>query len=256
MFEEKLRIRNYYSEELDVLIQGNMHSKKLIIFVHGFGTNKHEGFGLFDDISKELLEDYLVVRYDCSGFGKSQGDTINFSIQKGAQDFNCILNYIRLNYQNFEYYVIAHSMGMYFSTMFLPLDIKQFIFTGIPNINSKLLKEKLISRIINSGGKYYESGISIYKRSSGEIQKFSKDFFNSFDNFNCVNNIKYLVNDGHCNNNVIMFRPLQDEIVTNEEFDLFKEILDRNFIELNGDHNFSNGNDRVMLIKHINNILL
>lgn len=254
VMKTNLKIKNFYSEELDVEILGNKYSNKILIMVHGFGTNKHEGFNLFDDIAKEFLDSYLIIRYDCSGFGKSQGTTLDFSIQKGAEDFNVILNYTRKHYFNFEISILAHSMGLYFSTMFLPLDIKQFIFTGIPNINSQELKNALINRIKNSGGKFNENGISTYKRSSGATQEFGSNFFKSFDNFSCINNISYLINKNkevNIKNNIVMFRPIQDEIVKQNNFELFIKLLNEQFIELNGDHNFTNIDDRKELIKQI-----
>jgi len=39
----KTKIKNVFGENLDILIEGNSNSKDIIIFVHGYGTDKDEG---------------------------------------------------------------------------------------------------------------------------------------------------------------------------------------------------------------------
>ena len=244
-----LKVPNIFGEQLDVVIQGKENSNSIIIFVHGFGTDKNEGLNFFEDIAQELQQDHLILRYDGSGFGKSEGNTKTFSVAKGIQDFHSILNYVREKYPNFKKQIIAHSMGMYYVVAHFPLDISLCLFTGLPNTKGEELKKALITRIQNSGGKYIEEGISTYKRSSGLIQEFSSDFFKSLEHFDGLKNISYVILEKK--KKIKMFKPLQDEIVTHSDFSAFKELLKDNFIELNGDHNFSNKDDREVLIGHL-----
>ena len=43
----KKRIKNIFGEDLDVLIEGNANSKRILLFVHGYGTDKDEGVRFF-----------------------------------------------------------------------------------------------------------------------------------------------------------------------------------------------------------------
>ncbi len=251
----KLKIKNLYSEYLDTEIFGNQNSNKIIIMVHEFGTDKHEGFNLFDDICDKIKDDFLIIRYDCSGFGNSQGETNDFTIDKGSEDFKIIIDYVNSNYSKFDKYVIAHSMGLYFTTINPLINIKKFIFTGLPNMNPIILKKSLINRIINSGGVYNETGISTYVRSSGKIQQFSSNFFDSFDNINPIDNLKILFNDK--SKEVHLFKPDKDEIVIEDNINLIeKEIAYCNKTKnslsiISGNHNFTSKNNRDELIRLI-----
>lgn len=62
--EKELKIKNIFGEKLDVLIEGNEQTDEIIIFVHGFGTDKNEGAGSFFDAAEYFKKNYLTVRFD------------------------------------------------------------------------------------------------------------------------------------------------------------------------------------------------
>ena len=41
------KIKNIFGEELDILVEGNTNSENVIIFVHGYGTDKTRGHSFF-----------------------------------------------------------------------------------------------------------------------------------------------------------------------------------------------------------------
>ncbi len=76
------RIKNKYKEELDTLVEGNENANTTIVFVHEFGTQKDESYGYFVDIAKALHSNYRTVRFDFSGYGKSQGKQEDANYEK------------------------------------------------------------------------------------------------------------------------------------------------------------------------------
>ena len=240
-------IRNELNEKLDVVIEGNSKSKISIIFVHGFGTNKDEGTKLFVDISRALKERYRIIRFDFSGYGKSEGKQEDASIVKNAEDLKAVLKYVRSTYDD-KLYLIAHSMGNLAVLMLSPDDIAKTIFTGIPNPDTKYQLDNLRSKILSrKGGIVNESGISIYPRTTGELQKVGPVFWQSLKDFDPLVAIKKY----SLKANLIVFRPLQDEVISGVGMEEYSKIKSLKYVKLNGDHSFTNHADRENLIKKI-----
>jgi pimeloyl-ACP methyl ester carboxylesterase len=114
------QIKNNGDEELDTLVEGNENSHTTIIFVHGFGTQKDESYGYFIDVAKALHSNYRTVRFDFSGYGKSQGKQVDVNYKKHAEDLKIILDWTKEKFGG-KIYIIAQSMGC-FVTAFLSPD--------------------------------------------------------------------------------------------------------------------------------------
>ena len=95
-------IYNSHHEKLDSLVEGDEKSSVTIVMVHGLGTDKHETAGLFDDIATALIDKYRVLRFDFSGFGKSEGKTEEFDYHKHADDLKAVLEYVKQTYKRSE----------------------------------------------------------------------------------------------------------------------------------------------------------
>src|SRR3990167_11225559 len=67
------QIINPYGERLDALVEERDRASATVIFVHGFGTDKHESDRYFDDLSFGLQKNFRIVRFDLSACGKSDG---------------------------------------------------------------------------------------------------------------------------------------------------------------------------------------
>lgn len=247
----KLKIKNIFGEELDVLVEGNKNSKDILIFVHGYGTDKNEGFASFLDLSKYLRDKYLILRFDLSGYGKSDGRDSEFQFQKAAGDVDSIIRYSRKKYKSKRINIIAHSLGTFIVGLLSPYQINKIIFTSIPNSNSDFVINQLQNRIKKSGGVVNERGVTIYPRSSGAVQKMGKDFWRTFRNFDPI---EYF-SDLNKKTNLIIFKPIQDEVLENRYFDEYKKISNIKYVEINGNHNFQQEKDRNELFKKIRHFL-
>jgi len=230
----KTKIKNIFGEKLDILVEGNTQSKDVIIFVHGFGTDKDEGFASYLDLAKYLKNDYLLIRFDLSGFGKSKGKDYDFQFQKAAGDVDSIIRYIREKYPGININIIAHSLGTFTVSILSPNGIKKIIFTSIVNTNTQFVIEELEKRILSHGGKVNKNGITTYPRSHGGVQRIGKDFWKTLKNFDPPEYIRILGDK----TDLIVFKPKQDDILSNKYFDKYKRIKNIQYVEVDGDHNF------------------
>ena len=248
----KKKIKNIFGESLDTLIEGNIKSNKVLIFVHGFGTDKNEGFATFLDLAKYLKNDFITIRFDLSGYGESEGKDYEFQFQKAAGDVDSIIRYARKNFPGKEIFIIAHSIGTFVVSVLSPYMIKKIVFTSIPNSNINFIINELKKKIISKGGKIDEKNKTIYSRSSGATQKIGKDFWRTLRNFDPIESIKELGDK----TKLKIFKPLSDDVLKNKYFDEYKKIKNIEYLEIEGDHNFKKEEERINLFKNIKSFFL
>lgn len=245
--ESSLKINNKQGERLDVLVEGNESSEVTIVFVHGFGVDKHETAGFFDDIAGALKDKFRVVRFDFSGCGKSEGKSEDMDYKKQASDLATVIEYVRKEYKG-KIYILAQSMGTFVTALLSPDGIEKTVFIGIPNNNTDYMIERLIKRFANRpGGKFDEKGISLMPRSTGIIQKIGPGFWSVLRSFKPAEAVEQYSKK----TKLIIFKPKQDEVVGDEFMDEYKKIKPLKYVELDGDHSWKNKEDRERLLGKI-----
>lgn len=244
-------IKNIFGENLDILVEGNAQSKDVIIFVHGYGTDKDEGFASFLDLADYLKNDYLLIRFDLSGYGKSEGKDSEFQLQKAAGDVDSIIRYVRKNYPGKNINIIAHSLGTFVVSLLSPHGIKKTILTSIVNSNTQFVLDELEKRILSKGGIVDKNGITMYPRTKGRVQLIGKDFWKTLGNLNPVERITELGDK----TDVIIFKPKQDDVLADRYFDEYKRIQNVQYVEVDGDHNFKDPIQRKKLFMRIKKFL-
>lgn len=240
-------VLNPSNEKLDVFIEGNDASTITVIMAHGLGVDKHETGGMFDDVAKALGDSYRVVRFDFSGFGKSEGRTEEFDYHKHAADLDSIIRYVNKTYGG-TLYLIAQSMGTFVTSLLNPKGIKKTIFTGIPNSDTKYITNRLIQRFTSKPGAHIDlMGISLIPRSSGAIQKFGPQFWKTLAEFSPVNAVTEFAKQ----TDLLIIHPQQDDVVGLEFQKEYDSIPHVKIEWINGDHSFKNPQDRLNLIVRI-----
>lgn len=249
--EDHFRIRNKSDEQIDVLVEGNPNAETTVVFVHGFGTDRNEGYNIFVDMSEALQGKFRIVRFDFPGYGKSGGRQEDVDYNKQARDLETILNWVRKIYGD-KISIVAHSMGTFVVSLLSPENIGKTIFSAIPNANTDYLISFLQNRINSKpGGVVDKDGISLYPRSSGEMQKVGLSFWKVLRAFDLAK----AVADYAKRSNLLIIHPLQDEIVGNKHLDAYKVIPETEYMELDGDHNYSKRKDREGVIEIIQKFL-
>lgn len=247
MIYQKLHITNIFGEKLDLLLQGNEESNQILIFVHGFGTDKDEGFASFLDCAEFLQDDFLEIRFDLSGYGDSEGEEEEFQFQKAAGDVDSVIRFARKMYPNKEINIVAHSLGTFIIGLLSPYFIRKIIFTSVPNSNINFVSEQIEKRIISKGGTVNKKGVTIYPRTKGKVQKVGKDYWSTLETFQPLEFFEEL----GAKTDLIIYKPLQDEVLENKYYEEYASLKNLQYVKVDGDHNFKKPADR----KHLFNLI-
>lgn len=243
----KPNIQNNNGEKLDTWVEFSEETiKATVVMVHGFGTNKHETAGYFDDVSVALVNNgYRVVRFDFSGYGRSEGGQEDACYSKHRTDLSCIINYVRANYPE-PVHVFAQSMGCFVTALTSPDNIEKTIMTGIPNADINIIVERFVSRFgSRPGSKLDFDGISLLPRSTGEVQKIGPQFWKDIKNLYPLN----VIGDFAKKTKLLVVSWNSDEILGKETIDSYDTIKELNHIWLDGDHSVTDPIDREKFIK-------
>ncbi len=243
----KLVLTNILGEKIDVIKEGSSRPKAVNVYVHGYGTDKDEGFASFLDLSKFFSDEYINYRFDLTGYGQSGGKDYEFSFFKATTDVKTVLIKAHSDFPNLPVNIFAHSMGTFVTLLTLPLGVKKIVFTSIVNSNTQFVSKWLEKRILSKGGLVDKNGISIYPRSKGGIQRIGPDFWRVLENFDPVSYLKELARFIP----VAIFKPKNDEILPNKYFEAYQNIPNVYYQEIAGDHNFKNPNHRLHLFEKI-----
>jgi pimeloyl-ACP methyl ester carboxylesterase len=251
MVNKSIRIKNEYDEELDVLIEGNFNGKAVVVLAHGWGADKNETANLFVDISQALQDKFLVVRFDFSGYGQSQGKQEEASIIKYVGDLGCVLEWARKEFKK-SIYIYAHSMGTMVTSLLSPDNIEKVILGVAPSSNSEHLIKCFKKRIESKGGSFNPEGISIYPRTSGQVHKIGSVFWQSLRQLKSLELVAELAKK----TDLLMIRAKQDEIIGDQFLNEYKEITGVKYLEINGNHSFTEFAERESLLREIRNFFL
>jgi len=240
-------IFNSHYEKLDSLVEGNDKSPITIVMVHGLGTDKHETAGLFDDIAIALINKYRVLRFDFSGFGKSEGKMEDFDYIKHANDLKSVLSFVKKTYDQ-TVYIIAQSMGCFVTSLLNPQGVTKTVFMGIPNSNTEYIIDRFTKRFTaKPGGIVNFEGISLVPRSTGVIQRIGPTFWKILREFKPIQ----AVGEFSKHTNLLIIHPKQDDVVGTELFEGYAAIPNISIEHINGDHSFKKPEDRSILIERI-----
>ena len=103
---KEIFLENSRKEKLSGVLFVPQKYKRGIIISHGFGGNKDGFLGIGERLSKE---DYLVLVYDFSGHGYSEGDFKKTSIPGLLDDLECAIKFMEGYTKNIL--LIGHSIG-------------------------------------------------------------------------------------------------------------------------------------------------
>ena len=245
--ESNIRIKNKFGDELDTLVEGNQESGTTIILVHGFGVDKNESFNYFTDFSLALKDKFRIMRFDFSGYGKSTGKQEDVNYQKQAGDLNCVIEYVKTNFPG-KIFLLAHSMGAFVTSLLSPDGVERAVLTGIPNSNTNYIIERLKNRIgCREGASVDTEGITIYPRTSGEIQKIGASFWKSLRDFDPIKSVSRFSKK----TSLLVIHFTADNVVGSEYMEEYNSIPNIKILWLPGDHSARKSEDREVVIKTI-----
>lgn len=241
-----MKLPNAFGELLDVVVEGNIDAETTILFVHGFGSNKNETGNYFVDVAQELGKRHRIVRFDFAGYGESEGKQENVTILRQVEDLKAVLDFVKQAAPG-KIFIFAHSMGALVTSLLCPNGIDRAVFTGIPNSDLTLHKRNLERAIASRpGGILNIEGVSIYPRSTGEVQKIGPAYWTVLGTLSPL----VMLMKFRLKTNLTIIHPAQDEIVGSEGMEKYQD-RHINYLELPGSHNFAKPEDRANLINKV-----
>lgn len=244
---QQIMLSTPFEYRLSVWVEGNDTANHTVVLVHGFGTNKHETAGYFDDLVAALGRKYRVVRFDFAGLGESEGTLSTMTYERQAEELRVVLEWVRLQFPG-QISIVAQSMGCFITALCNPDGVERAVFTGIPNIHT----DRIVDRIAQRFAKKPESvvdiqGVSKILRSSGEMQTIHRDFWQSILRFKPLET----VNTFATKTKLLIIHPNQDDVVGTDDLDGYSELARVTVKHLDGDHSYTNPKDREKLITEI-----
>lgn len=245
--EKNIQIKNNYRESLDTLVEGREGSDTTVIFVHGFGVDKNESFGYFTDTAAALRDIFRIVRFDFSGYGKSEGKQGDVNYQKQSEDLNSVIEYVKTNFPG-KIFLVAHSMGSFVTSLLSPNGIERSVLSGVPNSNTSYVIGRLKRRIGSRAGAVVNiDGLTIYPRTSGEVQKIGPSFWRVLKEFKPVEAVGGFARK----TKLLIIHFKQDGVLGTEHLSEYAGIQGAKILWLPGNHSVTRGEDRKAVIKAI-----
>lgn len=241
-------IKNDLNEALDTWVEWEESepTKASVVMVHGFGTDKHETAGYFDDVASALvLNHFRVVRFDFSGYGASEGLQRDACYSKHIEDLNAVISYTSKTFSD-PIYIFAQSMGCFVTALTSPTNIVKTVMTGIPNADPKIIIDRVISRFGSRPGAILNmEGISYLPRSTGKTQEIGPQFWVDISRIKPIETVRNYARQTE----LLVVSWNNDEIIGKETMDLYDTVKELKHLWLNGNHSVNNPIDRQHFIK-------
>lgn len=239
-------VRNSNREMIETRVEGASlgSASTVLVLIHGFGTNLHER-GLFDDLSAELQTRFpslAIVRFSWSGFGKSEGNQEETTLQKVSDDFGAVLSRVFEDKLKFSSVVVAgFSMGnIVISNVLASLDYKvdKVINISPADFNSGA---QGFQKWLSHRGSRLEDDILVIPRTDGTVTRIHRRFWDTMDAIGYRGCIEKVLSRFPST----LIRATDDQVVDNSEF---KSLNFSKVIELSGGHNFSSQEGRAQFL--------
>lgn len=242
---QKIFLPTPFGYDLSVWIEGAEHTTQTVILVHGFAANKHEARGFFDDLTAKLGQTMRVVRFDFGGLGESGGDLLELSYEREAAELAVVIEHVRRGFGG-ELSILAHSMGCFITARLSPNGISKTILTGIPNIHTERIVERISRRYQGRPGSTVDlAGISTIQRTNGDIKQIGPGFWQSILRFKPLEAVAALA----AKTQLLVIHPAQDDVVGIDDIGGYSQIAGVTARYLDGDHSFSKAENREKMME-------
>ncbi len=237
---QQLMLPTPFDYRLSVWVEGVKTATHTVVLVHGFGTNKHETAGYFDDLVEVLGRSYRVVRFDFAGLGDSEGTLSTMTYERQAEELRVVLEWVRQQFPG-QISIVAQSMGCFITALCCPDGIEQTVFTGIPNIHTERIVDRIAQRFAKKTGSTVNiQGVSKILRSSGELQTIHSDFWQSILRFKPLETVGAYA----AKTKLLIIHPNQDDVVGTDDLDGYSKLDGVTVKHLDGDHSYTKVEDR------------
>lgn len=227
--------------------EGNLDSKRAIVFSHGFGVRRDSN-NMFTDISNVLKNDYLIIKFDYNEINEEENTNFIYPYSTQAKMLATVISYTKNSLEQKEISLIGHSAGCVVIGLTDPKEISKIILLAPPVESLHINLEKQFN--IRKGAILNKNNQSYLPRTDGSTSIIPAEFWSEILTLKPLE----LFNKFSKLRDVTVIRALEDEII-NDSYELIKNIPAINYLELHGDHNFSNS-ARLELLETLSSELL
>jgi pimeloyl-ACP methyl ester carboxylesterase len=128
---------NNRGAHMPVLVQGNMDSDVLVIFLHG-GPGGNAVTASYLPVFQELGQDYMMAYWDQRGSGLAQGNPYesSYNLDTFVEDLDFLVHTCKGRYDNPKIFLYGISWGGALGCAYLSTDTLQNNITGFINMDS------------------------------------------------------------------------------------------------------------------------
>jgi pimeloyl-ACP methyl ester carboxylesterase len=211
--------------------EGNQDAKRLVIFAHGFGV-KRNSWGMFNEIGDMLKERSMVVRFDFNQINTQENATHVVPCSLQSRMLDQVIDKFTLLFSPENTSLIAHSMGCVVAGLLQPKNIQKTVLLAPPTTSPyKRLVEYFSKR---PGSRIDENKESVIERSDGSWTYIPSEFWSEIKTIEP----QELYNNHFAKTNLYAVKPLQDQVIINEDYSDLKRLLNEKYIEIEGSHDF------------------
>ncbi len=241
--QQKVKFKNKNRESLaGVLHVPNAEKPPAIVMASGFSSDKNES-GLFSKTAQSLCSNgFLVLRFDFSGSGESEGNFVETTISKEAGDLESAIEFIKTqNIKKEKIGLIGSSLGGVICFLSCSLEIKAIAINSTP-LN---LKEAFASALGKNEIKKLESHGTLQLSEDWGNHIMGKALWEECKSLNIANKVKNIM----CP--LLIIQGSKDhDISINWSKEIFKLANEPKKLELieDGDHIFSKPKPRKQFV--------
>jgi len=227
---------------------GNETSGRVVIFSHGFGVRR-DSRGMFTQLGSVLESDFLVVRFDYDSIDQERKKNFVHPYHVQTIILDKVIAFISQTFFHPEINIVAHSQGCFIVGLAQLPHIHRVILNSSPTASPyERVVERLQQR--NPTG-YKQSGVNVFPRSDGSTTYFDAEFWPEMKAIRPTELYTQLANI----TDLWFIRALNDEIVTDGQYDALRRNANLHYLEIPGNHNFSDDGDRKNWLVTIKSIL-
>ena len=211
--------------------EGDEDSRRLVIFSHGFGV-KRDSWGMFNEIGDTLKDGSLVVRFDYNRISIEENATHVLPCSMQSQMLAQVIDHFNSLFSPTSKTIIAHSMGCVVTGLLQPNKIEKILLLAPPITSPyQRLKDYFSKR---HGSRIDETQESVIERSDGSWTYIPPEFWPEIQATSPYELYKHLMTK----TDLYAIRPLQDQVITSEDYSGLKQLLKGSYREIEGSHDF------------------
>lgn len=251
MLDEELRTITNSGVQVIGRLVGDETGDRLLICSHGFGV-KSDSRGIFSTVNEAFKDHFLGVGFNYVSVDDFTGSTYVYEFSKQVEKLRTVIEKVQDKFGKKRITIIGHSQGCLIPSLMLeetPIELEKLIYLS-PSPTADLVKKMTSYWGKRVGANIDIHGLSTFVRSDGAINYVPAAFWAEAKDISPLEVFKSVEEKYH----PYFVRPMEDSVVTEQDYEALKAMKPKRFYELPGGHDFKEDN-RIGLLGLLNKIL-